>query len=123
MKQQGILLERVAVIGFGQVADLWQQASKGDGYSQEVMTSLLAWSESHRERVPKCIDCDRRMGPLDIAAYIVMHDDRGDVGVTSSICMCCGDKYDDPQELPAVMAKGMRRRGVKVIDLPEAGHA
>jgi hypothetical protein len=122
MKKRGILLERVAVIGFGQVSDLWQRASDGDGNSQAVMTCLLAWSESHRERVPKCIDCDRPMGPLDIAAYVVMHDDNGDVGVTASICMQCGDKFE-PQELPTAMVKGLRRRGLKVIDLPDAGHA
>ena len=123
MKRQGILLEKVSVIGFRQVSDLWERASNGDGNSQEIMSCLLAWSEGHRAKVPVCIDCDQPMGPLDIAVYVVMHDDIGVVSTVSSVCLKCGDKVDDPRELPAVVVKGMRRRGIKVIDLPDAGHA
>jgi hypothetical protein len=123
MKRHGVLLEAMTIIGVGQLPDLCQRASDGDSDAAVVMTCLANWSERHREKVPTCIDCDRGMGPLNIAAYAVIHDDSSDIAVVTPICMVCGDKLNDPHAVQTAVIKGLRRRGIKVLKLPDAGHA
>jgi hypothetical protein len=64
------------------------------------------------------------MGPLDILAYTVLSNDSSEgAAVVTAMCIDCGCKFDNPHEVQAAMFKGIRRRGMKIVELPEAGHA